>query len=182
MARGYTPKNGFRTQAVDLIKSHVGILIELRPFRPPSKKWGSAMKLKYLGLLTLLVSTSAICQTSVLTSAQRVEGETMVRKAGAQLANTLRDTNSAKFRNVFLQKSVGRDGLEKVSLCGEVNSTNGYGGMSGFQSFMLVGEKVWIGRVGTLSLSEICNSDRITVDGRDYTPELRKTFDANAGG
>lgn len=141
------------------------------------------MKLKHLAAIAIVCSTAAWGQASVLTDAQRVEGEAMVRKAGARLAETLRDTDSAKFRNVFLQKTMGRDGLEKVSLCGQVNSKNGYGGMSGFHSFMLLADKVWVGGPGQIiNADEICGNGRATIDGRDYTPELRAVFDANAGG
>lgn len=139
--------------------------------------------LKYVAAAAIVCSTAAWGQTSILTDAQRGEGEAMVRKAGAQLADTLRDTNSAKFRNVFLQKTLGRDGKEHVSLCGQVNSKNGFGGMSGFHSFMLVGDKVWVGGPGQIiNADEICGNGRATIDGRDYTPELRAAFDANAGG
>lgn len=140
------------------------------------------MKLKYIAAIAIVCSTAAWGQASVLNDTQRVEGEAMVRTAGAQLADTLRDPSSARFRNVFLQKTVGRDGLEKVSLCGQVNSKNGYGGMSGFHSFMLIGDKVWVGGPGQIiNADEICGNGRATIDGRDYSPELRAAFDANAG-
>ena len=141
------------------------------------------MKIKYLALLAMVLATAGIGQTSVLTTGQRAEGEVMVAKAGGLLADSLRDTSSAKFRDVFLQKTVGRDGNEHVSLCGEVNSKNGYGGMSGFHKFMLIGDKVWVGGPGQIiNADEICGNGRATIDSRDYTPELRKAFDARAGG
>lgn len=141
------------------------------------------MKLKYLALLTVSIATAGICQTATFTAEQRTEGEAMVAKAGGLLADSLRDTSSAKFRDVFLQKTVGRDGNEHVSLCGEVNSKNGYGGMSGFHKFMLIGDKILVGGPGQiLNADEICDNGRAMIDTRDYTPELRKAFDARAGG
>ncbi len=141
------------------------------------------MKPKHWLLVGLAISTPAFAQTPVLTEAQRSEGEAQVRKAGALLADTLRDADSAKFRDVFLQKTVGRDGKEHVSLCGEVNAKNGFGGMTGFHKFMLVAERVLVGGTGQiLNADEICGNGRATVDKtRDYSPELRKAFDARAG-
>jgi hypothetical protein len=130
----------------------------------------------------IMLSSVAFGQTAVLTSTQRADGEAQVAQAGKLLADTLRDTSSAKFRNVFLQKTVGQDGKEHVSLCGEVNSKNGYGGMSGFHKFMLVADQVFVGGPGQiLNADEICANGRAVADTRDYTPELRKAFDANAG-
>ena len=141
------------------------------------------MKIRYIAAAAFLCSTAAWGQALVLSDELRAEGEAMVRTAGAQLADTLRDTSGTRFRNVFLRKTIGKDGNEHVSLCGEVNSRNGFGGMSGFHSFMLAGDRVWVGGPGQiLNADEICNNGRGTIDGRDYTPELRAAFDANAGG
>jgi hypothetical protein len=141
------------------------------------------MKLRYFALLATGIATAGICQTSLFTAEQRAEGEALVTKAGGLLADSLRDTDSTKFRDVFLQKTVGQDGKEHVSLCGEVNSRNGFGGMSGFHKFMLIGDKVWVGGPGQIiDADEICNNGRGIVDTRDYTPELRKAFDARGGG
>jgi hypothetical protein len=141
------------------------------------------MKLKYLALFAAGIATAGICQSSVLTATQRAEGEGMVKQAGGLLADSLRDTSSAKFRDVFLQKTVGRDGKEHVSLCGEVNSKNGFGGMSGFHKFMLIGDKVWVGGPGQIiNADEICGNGLATIDTRDYTVELRQAFNARAGG
>lgn len=132
----------------------------------------------------LAVSSAAVAQSplALLTVPQRADGEAQVAKAGRLLADTLRDTSSAKFRSVFLQKSIGKDGKEYVSVCGEVNSKNGYGGMSGFHKFMLVGDSVYVGGPGQIiNADEICDNGRAVVDTRDYSPEVRKAFDANAG-
>lgn len=141
------------------------------------------MKLKYIVASAIAFSTAAAGQTPILSAELRASGEAMVRTAGGQLADTLRDTSTVKFRDVFLQKTIGRDGKEHVMLCGQVNAKNGYGGMSGFHSFMLVGDKVWVGGPGQIiNADEICGNGRGQVDSRDYTPELRAAFDARAGG
>ena len=140
------------------------------------------MKSEVAWICGAMLSSAAVAQTAVLTEAQRADGEAQVAKAGKLLADTLRDTSSAKFRNVFLQKTIGKDGKEYVSVCGEVNSKNGYGGMSGFHKFMLAGDSVWVGGPGQIiNADEICDSGRAVIDSRDYSPEVRKAFDANAG-
>ncbi|WP_099185738.1 hypothetical protein [Sphingobium fuliginis] len=142
------------------------------------------MKLKYVvTTAALVISSAALGQSVTLSDTQRAAGEEMVRKAGGQLADSLRDTDSTKFREVRLRKTIGRDGKENVMLCGQVNSKNGYGGMSGFHSFMLVADKVWVGGPGQIiNADDICFNGPGAYDSRDYTPELRAAFDAKAGG
>ena len=140
------------------------------------------MRCGVLWFCATVVSTAALAQPSVLTAAQRADGEAQVAKLGKLLADTLRDTSSAKFRNVFLQKTVGKNGTEYVEVCGEVNSKNGYGGMSGFHKFILVADQVYVGGPGQIiDADEICTNGRAAIDTRDYSAELRKAFDANAG-
>lgn len=136
-----------------------------------------------VAMATLAMSSAALGETVVLTDAQRAAGEEMVRKAGSQLADTLRDGDSAKFREVRIRKTIGRDGRENVMLCGQVNSKNGFGGMSGFHSFMLLGDKVWVGGPGQIiNADDVCYNGPGAYDSRDYTPELRAAFDARTGG
>lgn len=142
---------------------------------------GGRMKIRTLWFSAAILSSAAMAEPAVFTTAQRADGEAQVAKAGKLLADNLRDTSSAKFRNVFLQKTVGKDGTEYVELCGEVNSKNGYGGMTGFHKFTLLADHVYVGGPGQiLDADEICTL-RATVDTRDYAPDLRKAFDANAG-
>jgi hypothetical protein len=130
----------------------------------------------------LAVSSPGSAQSVLLTPEQRADGEVQVAQAGKLLADSVRDTDAVKFRNVFLQKTVGTDGKEHVSLCGEVNAKNGYGGMSGFHKFMLVADQVYVGGPGQIiNADEICGNGRAKIDTRDYSPEIRKAFDANAG-
>lgn len=105
-----------------------------------------------------------------------------VQKAGELLAANLRDPSSAIFRNVFLQKTQGRDGKEWVSVCGQVNSKNGFGGMSGFHSFTLILDTVYVGGRGqSINADEICNNGRAMIDSRDYSPELTIAFKRKTG-
>lgn len=140
------------------------------------------LKAKLLFVAATLLSTTAFAQNPVLTDAQRIESEGQARKAGKLLADSLRDPASALFRRVFVQKTIGRDGLEHLTLCGEVNSKNGYGGMSGFHAFFLGGDRVWVGGPGEiLNADEICNNGRGVIDTRDYSPEVRKALNSSLG-
>jgi len=140
--------------------------------------------LKSVRMIAILaVSGASIAQTPTFSAEQRADGERQIISAGKMLSDSLRDTATAKFRNVTLFKTVGRDSKEHVSFCGEVNSKNGYGGMSGFQKFTTVGTMLIVGQSSFISAEVVCSDATPRVhDARDYTPELRKAFDANAGG
>lgn len=140
------------------------------------------MKRIGIWLCCVALSSAAASQSPVFSATQRADGEAQVAKAGRLLADTLRDTSAAKFRDVFLRKTIGKDGHEYVSVCGEVNSKNGFGGISGFHKFMLVGDSVYVGGSGQIiNADEICDNGRAVVDTHDYSAELRKAFDARAG-
>lgn len=130
----------------------------------------------------LMASATAVAQTPEFTPVQRADGEQQIVEAGKSLANSLRNPATAKFRNVKLFKTLGKDGNEHISFCGEVNSENGYGGMSGFDKFTTAGTILIVGRGSFISADVICSDATPRVhDTRDYSPELRKAFDANAG-
>lgn len=130
----------------------------------------------------VMLSSAALAQSPTFTAEQRAEGERQIAQAGKMLADTLRNPTTARFRNVMLFKTVGKDGLEHVSFCGEVNSQNGFGGMSGFQNFTLAGTMLITSQTQFISADAICGNATPRVhDTRDYSPELRKAFDANAG-
>jgi len=134
------------------------------------------------GIMVIATSGISHAQTDSFSAALRAQGERDVARAGKLLADKIRDTNGVRFRSVFLQKTVGRDGADHVQICGEINAKNGYGGMSGFHKFMLIGDSLLVGGAGQiLNADEICANGRALIDTRDYTPELRKAFDANAG-
>lgn len=53
-----------------------------------------------------------------------------IESAKARVLDTLKDPDSAKFKDVY----VAADG---ETLCGSINSKNSYGGYVGFQNFMI---------------------------------------------
>ena len=133
-------------------------------------------------VIALMVSSATHGQTLIFTPEQRADGERQVAAAGKSLADRLRNPSTARFRNVKLFKTVGRDGKEHVSFCGEVNSENGYGGMSGFEKFTAAGETLIEGKGSFISADIVCGNNTPRVhDSRDYSSELRKAFSANAG-
>lgn len=133
------------------------------------------------GLTLALLGTAAVAQVPAFTPEQRVEGEAMVRKAAASIADTARDPASVSFRRVFLQKRIAKDGRQPVSLCGEMNGKNAYGGFSGFQKFILVGDRVSTGSVVGFPVEQLCANNDPIVDTRDYSAEMTAAFKAAAG-
>jgi hypothetical protein len=84
------------------------------------------------------------------------------------------------FRRVFLQKRlVG--GREPISLCGEVTGRNGFGGLTGYQPFTLIDDRVYIGTAVGFPVAELCSNNNPIVDTRDYTPEMTAAYKSAAG-
>lgn len=124
----------------------------------------------------------ALGQVPNFTDSNRADGQSQIEKAGKLLADNLRSPVGVRFRNVYLFKTIGKDGSDYISVCGEVNAQNGYGGMTGFQNFTTVGKTLLTGSKGILNADMVCNGTTPRVrDDRDYTGDLRKAFDANAG-
>ena len=129
----------------------------------------------------LTVPLAAFAQTPTFTPAERAEGQADVKSAAKLLSDKLKDPTSAKFRNTFMQKTIGTDGQEHITLCGEINAKNSYGGMNGFHKFILVGDQVLIGGSGDfMDADKLCDSGHPVLDTKDLTLDLRKAFDANA--
>ncbi len=63
-----------------------------------------------------------------------------IAAAKRAMAKELKDPASTKYRNVFIHKS--KEG--HVTVCGEINSKNGYGGYSGWHKFMYSDNEVWM--------------------------------------
>jgi hypothetical protein len=121
-------------------------------------------------------------QSSAFTPAQRAEGEAQIQTAAKYLAATLRDPSSATFRNVFIQKRVTKTG-EHVTVCGEINGRNGFGGFTGFQAFIFTGGTVDVGiALGMLDVGTMCRNKNPIVDTRDYTPEMKAAYTAALSG
>lgn len=78
------------------------------------------------------------CATCIAT-AQPIPSRDAERVANAlreRLRAGLRDPDSALFRNETLSLSQDTDNVA-ISLCGEVNAKNAYGGYTGFQAFII---------------------------------------------
>jgi hypothetical protein len=71
----------------------------------------------------------------------------MISKAEDVVKGRLKDPESADFRNV----SVAQDGL---TVCGEVNAKNSFGGYVGYRPFLTVGDYVDIAKDGRLETAQ----------------------------
>jgi hypothetical protein len=111
------------------------------------------------------------------TPAQRATGEALVNYAARYFAITLRDPGSAIFRNVVIRRRG-----EKVSVCGEVNARNGFGGYTGFDTFMIFADRtIHVGHVAGFEVAYLCGNNNPIIDTRDYSPEMTTAFRAVAG-
>ncbi len=81
------------------------------------------------GMLALSLISSAGCDRRAKANARLTE------KLRAQVVERLKDPSSAQFKSETLVKmSSSKD--SPVSLCGEVNAKNGFGGYVGFSRFI----------------------------------------------
>jgi len=140
------------------------------------------MKAKMLGLLALVMPVAVMAQSAGITADERVQAEASIQNAGRYLAQTMRDPASATFRNIFLYKRVSAKPGHQVTVCGEVNARNGYGGLTGFQQFMVSGDQVYVGSAVGLDVAYLCRNNNPAVDTRDYSPEIRAAFNAALAG
>jgi len=136
------------------------------------------MKAKMLGLLAFVMPVAGMAQSAGIAAEERAQAEASIQTAGRYLAQTMRDPSSATFRNVFLYKRISAKPGHQVTVCGEVNARNGYGGLTGFQQFMLSGDRVYVGSAVGLNVAYLCQNNNPAVDTRDYSPELRASFNA----
>ena len=132
-----------------------------------------------VALIALASPSVTLAQQSIFTPSQRAEGEADIQKAAILLANSMRDPASATFRSVFIQKRINPKTGEHVALCGEVNARNAYGGLTGFQKFMLVGDQVYTGAGrGLFDANFLCGNNNPIIDSRDYAVEMRRAYAA----
>lgn len=136
------------------------------------------MKAKMFSLLALVMPVAAMAQSAGITPEERAQAEANIQNAGRYLAQTMRDPASATFRNVFLYKRVNAKPGHQVTVCGEVNARNGYGGLTGFQQFMLSGERVYVGNMLSFDVAYLCRNNNPAIDTRDYAAEIRASFNA----
>lgn len=59
-----------------------------------------------------------------------------IKKAKEDVSNELRDPSSAQFRNISQTEKKSLLEFGVVTVCGEVNGKNAYGGYVGFQRFV----------------------------------------------
>lgn len=83
---------------------------------------------RYLRQIVVLAVASLAWQIPLPVSAQNAEQTSTLRLTRKLLDQTLKDFESARFKEVY----VSFDGNE---VCGKVNSKNGYGAFSGWQRF-----------------------------------------------
>lgn len=136
------------------------------------------MKAMMLGLVALVMPVAAMAQSAGITAEERAQAEANIQNAGRYLAQTMRDPASATFRNVFLYKRVNAKPGHQVTVCGEVNARNGYGGLTGFQQFMVSGERVYVGSAVGFDVAYLCQNNNPAIDTRDYSPMIRASFNA----
>jgi hypothetical protein len=132
----------------------------------------------FVGLFVF--TAPALAQAPIFTPAQRAEGEAQIQVAAKAIAKTVRDPSAVIFRNVYIQKRI-MPGREPVTLCGEVNGRNAFGGLSGFRAFTLVGDEVYVGTAVGFAVEELCSNNSPIIDTRDYTPEVTAAYKAADG-
>lgn len=81
-------------------------------------------------VMLVFAATGALAAPEKKSGAQDQQLQKRIEGAKARVLETLKDPDSAKFKEVY----VASDG---ETLCGSVNSKNSYGGYVGFQSFMI---------------------------------------------
>ena len=94
----------------------------------------------------------------------------MVDAASQALLDSLKDPASARYRDVFLRTTMGRDGLPHITVCGQVNSKNSMGGYTGWQVFAYTGGAVGllVGRGSVVDAAVVCDPSRGHWDTTDY--------------
>lgn len=82
-------------------------------------------------ILKIFVAIVGAMMAMQATQAQMMmkERSVFIKEAKEQVANSMIDPESARYRNLFLSE------LATQALCGEINGKNRYGGYVGFQKF-----------------------------------------------
>ncbi|MDQ2861634.1 MAG: hypothetical protein M3T55_13135 [Pseudomonadota bacterium] len=86
-------------------------------------------------LISMPALASPALAENAITPAEHAQGMAEINAAGARLADTLKDPDSARFRQVFIRKGVGKDGQTWIDVCGQVNDKNSYGGFTDWVAF-----------------------------------------------
>lgn len=88
--------------------------------------------------LLLIVSLLALSVNSFAGYADDLSDKELIKTAENFIAYSLKDPDSAKFRNVFVKKVENKAPNGKpirLAVCGEVNGVNSFGAYSGYSNF-----------------------------------------------
>ena len=103
------------------------------------------------GIAMILLAFVAICGGAQ--PLPKKDAQQFARAAKARILEQLKDPGSAQFRRVF----IARHDNGELTLCGEVNAKNGYGGYDGFRPFISsLGAMVYMGDQIDALLLEYC--------------------------
>lgn len=121
--------------------------------------------MKSLHCLAVTVAALTYCPAAAQTADISIELQRVFKAVSGKMQSTLKEPDSAKFRDTFYVGHVGQDGLTRYSICGQINSRNSFGGYTGWQTFwggFLGGRpEVIVGRKGlTISANDICEPER----------------------
>lgn len=85
-------------------------------------------------ILFAFFANIALLQNSFAKTEKKIKELPVISNAKASITKSLKDPDSANFRNVFT--------IDGINVCGEINSKNSYGGYVGFTRFVVIAEKV----------------------------------------
>ena len=88
--------------------------------------------------LPMKVRVVFLCVAVVLATGCTDKQSELETEAKEKLAETLKDPESLKVRNLRLITETGSEGGESNVLCGEYDAKNSYGGYSGYEAFAYV--------------------------------------------
>lgn len=110
----------------------------------------------------LWVVVIAVAALVIFVMMRPANGNDAKEFAKSAVLSTLRDAESARFRNLEYHHLRDRKtgGIEG-DVCGEVNAKNGFGAYGGYKKF-IVGVKVWDRGRSSLYTQPIINSDGVT--------------------
>ncbi len=110
-------------------------------------------------------------------AAQIAQGRAQMREIAEEMAETLKDPPSARFRNVSIIKTIGDGGKETISVCGELNAKNSYGGYTGYVPFTIFSNRVFIDDfIAGVKVGDLCVGTNTARSPQDFTAEMRQLF------
>ncbi|MFT3809815.1 MAG: hypothetical protein QM698_07835 [Micropepsaceae bacterium] len=124
----------------------------------------------------------SIAHAANLSKEHRAEGEQLLQWSAAEMIKTLKDSESSKFRDVYIRTTIGKNGNTYVGICGFINAKNSYGGYTGWQAWSASvlgnqGFKLFIGDDGLIEASVLCRTSVGYWDAKDYSDRMKKWVD-----